>query len=132
MRGTGSLAISPRPQSLIPPISILTMTIYQHPTNLWSPFQKHEAPEKQAHTKLPTRIRLKNNGDGTGTARLIEAPSVPRRSSFSLFHGSTKPNSRRKLSFTLSRFTSDHKHREDEGVGGCHLSSTGTGFGKRQ
>jgi hypothetical protein len=108
------------------------MTIYQHPTSLWSTFLKHEASEKKGGQKLPTRIRLKNNGDGTGTARLIEAPPVPRRSSFSLFHGSNKPASKRKLSFTLSRFTSDHKHREDEAVGGCHSSSTGTGFGKPQ
>jgi F-box and WD-40 domain protein 1/11 len=80
---------------------------------------------------MPTRIRIKNNGDGTGTARLVEAPTT-RRPSFSLFNSSVKQGSKRKLSLTLRRFSNDPPKSLNPDDEGCHPqgSRSYSDFGK--
>lgn len=96
------------------------MVIYQHPSALWAAFKKADSRCEPTSALLPTRIRIKNNGDGTGTARLVEAPTI-RRSSFSLFNSSIKQGSKRKLSLTISRRSSDKAvRRDDEGFESGH------------
>ncbi|KAG2176049.1 hypothetical protein INT44_000528 [Umbelopsis vinacea] len=97
------------------------MVIYQHPSALWAAFKKSDPRCEPTTSLLPTRIRIKNNGDGTGTARLVEAPPTVRRSSFSLFNHSIKQGSKRKLSLTLIRRSSEKAiRRDDEGFESGH------------
>jgi hypothetical protein len=111
------------------------MVIYQHPSALWAAFKKTDSSRcEPTTTLLPTRIRIKNNGDGTGTARLVEAPTI-RRSSFSLFNSSIKQSSKRKMSLTLNRRSSDKAvRRDDEGFESGHAqgnnSRSRSRFGK--
>ena len=103
-----------------PPFLNYIMVIYQHPSALWAAFKKSDSRCEPTTTLLPTRIRIKNNGDGTGTARLVEAPTI-RRSSFSLFNSSIKQGSKRKLSLTISRRSSYKAvRRDDEGFESGH------------
>lgn len=121
------LNLAPQP-FLIPAI----MVIYQHPSTLWAALRRTDTSYDPSNPLLPTRIRIKNNGDGTATARLIEAPP-PRRPSFSLFNSSAKQGSKRKLSLSLARISNDSKslHRDDEGFDACHRQGTrsDSGFG---
>jgi hypothetical protein len=109
--------------SVPPPFLNYIMVIYQHPSALWAAFKKSDSRCVPTTPLLPTRIRIKNNGDGTGTARLVEAPTI-RRSSFSLFNSSIKQGSKRKLSLTISRRSSDKAvRRDDEGFESGHAQS---------
>lgn len=107
------------------------MVIYQHPSTLWAALKRNDSKDTLSNPLMPTRIRIKNNGDGTGTARLVEAPTT-RRPSFSLFNSSAKQGSKRKLSLSLRRFSNDPPKSLNPDDEGCHPqgSRSYSDFGK--